>query len=137
VAIISGGVSVVAAALSFIFTNVQKRQDEIRERKFLHYKELLEAISEVAVDPTEKAKDRMATAFNTIALVAPQRVVQALMEFHDEIKPTSIPKTQDRHDELLISLILEIRKSLGHFNDDRRNFNFHLMGGKSPLTRRA
>jgi biopolymer transport protein ExbB/TolQ len=136
VAVITGAVSVVIAALSFLFSNLQKRRDELYERKFLHYKELLEALSDVAIEPTDKSRDRLANAMNTIALVAPQKAVSALMAFHDEIKPSTMPKTRDRHDELLVALVIEIRQSLGHFKDNPRTFSFHLTGGKSPLTRR-
>lgn len=98
---------------------------------------MLNAISDLASDGVDSAEanERFNRAANTIVLVAPQKVVRALMEFHDEIKVSNLKRTQEAHDRLLIELILAIRESLElPFSDDRETFNFHLIGRKPPDT---
>lgn len=97
-----------------------------------HYRELLTAISDLAVyGLNDKTNARYATAFNTISIIAPQRVVAALVEFQDEIKVSNQKKSLERHDKLLTKLLLEIRRSLElPFEDDSATFHFKLIGGK-------
>ena len=131
IAIIGGAVSVVVAMLSFVLTNWQKRQDELHERKFAYYKELLEAISDTAINPTDKATERLASAMNTIGLIAPQPVITALMTLHNYIKPSNQNFSTDQHDSILQMLLLKIRQSLGIRGDNPKDFTFHLVGGKN------
>jgi hypothetical protein len=70
-------------------------------------------------------------AVNTIAIVAPQSVIQALMEFHSEVKYSNTDRTLEGHDKKLLKLLLEIRKDIGRgINDDPATFSFHLIGSK-------
>jgi hypothetical protein len=132
IAIISAAASIVVAALSFVFNTRQKRQDEIQQRKVKHYQELLSALSDLAVHGlNDDTNARYATAFNTIALIAPQRVIEALSEFQDEIKMSNQNKSHQRHDELLTKLLLEIRHSLElPFDDNPSTFRFRLIGSE-------
>jgi hypothetical protein len=99
----------------------------------LSYKVLLSAISDLAIDETDKdeANLRFALASNTIALVAPQSVITALMSFHDEIKFSNKHRSDEKHDKLLIQLLLEIRRDIRlSSNDESSSFNFHLIGSR-------
>jgi hypothetical protein len=131
VAVISASASILAASLTFYLTKRHELAVQLRNEKLNHYKILLSSVSDLAVDGTNKndANMRFALAANTIGLAAPQYVINALMAFHDEIKPSNPHKTQKRHDELLNELLLAIRKDIGLAKgDDAGTFNFHLIG---------
>jgi hypothetical protein len=133
VAVISAAASVSVAAISYVLTVRQKRSDDLRRRKLHHYRELLCAISDLAVDDVDKmeANKRFARAANTIALVAPQQVIRSLMDFHEEVRFSNPSRTQARHDELLVALLLAIRASLElPLRDDPTAFRFHLIGAR-------
>ena len=131
VAIISASTSVIIAALTFALTKRAERKTTLQQSKIDHYQKLLNAVSDLAVDGTDKedANMRFANAANTIALVAPTYVINALMEFHDEVKFSNPNKSLDGHDAKLKRLLLAIRKSLElPFHDNPSEFNFHLIG---------
>ncbi|MBI4559846.1 MAG: hypothetical protein HY706_19835 [Candidatus Hydrogenedentes bacterium] len=131
VAIISASASIAVATFSFVFSKWAERRAALQQRKLAHYQELLNAISDLAIDGTDKnrANQRFATAANTIALVAPQYVIKALMQFHDEVKYSNPNKSAEGHDKALKKLLLAIRTSLQlPFQDDPYNFDFHLIG---------
>ena len=88
VAIITAVGGIVIAALTFYLTKSNELKVEWQHEKLNHYKVLLSALSDLATDGTDKdeANMKFALAANTIALVAPQYVIDALMEFHDEVK---------------------------------------------------
>ncbi len=131
VAIISASASIIVAAVSFVLNKRAERRDALQQRKLSHYKELLSAISDLAIDGVDKeeANIRFANAVNTIALVAPQNVITALMAFHDEVKFSNPDRSSEGHDKKLNDLLLSIRKSLElPFKDDPDTFKFHLVG---------
>jgi len=90
VAIITVSGSIIVAAVTFYLTKKHQLDVEWQHEKLNHYKVLLSALSDLAVDGIDKddANKRFALAANTIALVAPQYVISALMNFHDEVKYT-------------------------------------------------
>jgi hypothetical protein len=110
VAIIAAGASIVAAVLSFVLNKRAERLSALQERLLAHYRELLSALSDLAVDGIDKnkANQRFALAVNTIALVAPQSVILALMDFHDEVKFSNPNRSDEGHDRKLKHLLLEI-----------------------------
>jgi hypothetical protein len=133
VAIISASASVIIAALTFALNKRAERKTALQQNKTVHYQKLLNAISDLAVDGTDKneANMRFANAANTIALVAPQYVISALMEFHDEVKHSNPNKSSVNHDRKLILLLIAISKSLAlPFKDDPDKFQFHLVGSR-------
>jgi hypothetical protein len=134
VAIITVSGSIIVAAITFYLTKRYQLKVEWQREKLNHYKALLSALSDLAVDGIDKndANQRFALAANTIALVAPQYVITALMNFHDEVKYSNPNRTVDKHDRLLIDLLLAIRQDIGlSTEDDKKSFNFHLIG-KAP-----
>jgi hypothetical protein len=134
VAIITTSGSIIALSISYYMTKKMQNKSEWQHEKMNHYRELLSALSDLAVDGIDKkhASEKFSHAVNTICLVAPQYVVESIMEFHNEIKFTNKNKDIDKHDVLLTKLILAIRKDIGlSKNDNDRTFNFHLIG-KAP-----
>jgi len=135
VAIISASASLVVAAVTFYLTKKHELSVQWRTEKLNHYRVLLSALSDLAVDGTDKddANRRFALAVNTIALAAPQDVISALMAFHDEVKFSNPDKSPKRHDELLKEVMLAVRRDIGLAKgDDAHQFNFHLIGS-APL----
>ncbi len=131
VAIISTSGSIIVASLTYYFTKRMQTKTEWQREKMNHYKVLLSALSDLAVDGTNKkeANEHFSLATNTICLVAPQYVVTALMEFHDEVKFSNPNKSQEKHDLLLKKLLLAIRKDIGlSKSDNEKSFIFHLIG---------
>lgn len=134
IAIVSAVGSVAAAIVSYHFSRKREIEADWRNQKLTHYRELLSALSDTAIHGINhsKAQERFANAFNTIALVAPQAVLQNLLNFHDEIRHTNPNPSKKRHDDLLTSMVYEIRKDLGIMpQDDFTNFTFRLIG-KAP-----
>jgi hypothetical protein len=131
VAIITVSGSILVAAITFYLTKSHQLKVEWQHEKLNHYKVLLSSLSDLAVDGTDKeeANKRFALAANTISLVAPQYVITALMNFHDEVKFSNKNRTPERHDQLLRELLLAIRKDIGlSSKDEISSFNFHLIG---------
>ena len=137
VAIITAAASILVAALTFYFTKKHELAVQWRNEKMNHYKVLISSLSDLAVDGVDKdaANMRFALAANTIALAAPQYVIDALMAFHDEIKFSNPDKSPEKHDKLLKELLLAIRKDIGLAGgDDTKTFNFHLIGSAPKRT---
>ncbi len=134
VAIITAGAAIIVAVVSFFLNESAKRKTEWQQKKFGHYQNLLLAISDLVIDGKNKTKANQdfSTASNTIALIAPQKVIDALMAFHDEVKWANRDSASpERHDELLKNLILLIREDIGlSKNDDSKTFAFHLIGSR-------
>lgn len=130
VAAITASSGVVIAAVSYFLTKRQQRETEWRNSKLNHYKVLLSSISGLAVDNADvDAHHRFALALNTLALVAPQKVVEATLAFHDGVKISSQDRSLEHHDQLLAQLLLAIREDLGmNPKDNPRTFRYHLVG---------
>jgi hypothetical protein len=131
VAVITASGSILAGALTFYLTKRHQWKVEWQHQKLNHYKVLLSSLSDLAVDGTDKeeANQRFALAVNTTAIVAPQYVITALIDFHDEVKRSNPNKSPERHDELLKKLLLAIRKDIGlSRKEEKDKFVFHLIG---------
>src|SRR5574341_44220 len=131
VALITVSGSILAASLTYYYTKLLQTKTEWQHEKMNHYKVLLSSLSDLAVDGKDKieANQRFSLAFNTICLVAPQYVVTALMNFHNEIKYSNPNRSFEKHDYLLKELVLAIRNDIGLSKSDKKDtFVFHLMG---------
>ena len=140
VAVVSASATIFAAALTFYLTKSNELAVQLRNEKLNHYKVLFAALSDLAVDGTNKndANMRFALAVNTIGLAAPQYVINALMAFHDEVKFSNSQKSQERHDKLLNDLVLAIRKDIGLAKgDDIGTFKFHLIGSRPDTNQKS
>ena len=131
VAVITSSGAILVAAVTFYLTKRHQFEVEWRHEKLNHYKVLLSAFSDLVVDGTDKeeANKRFALAANTIALCAPQSVINALMRFHDEVTFSNKNKIAEKHDQLLKELLIAIRKDIKlSSKDNAETFNFHLIG---------
>jgi len=131
IAIIGASGTLLLASLTYYLTKRQQIEKEWRDAKINHYKVLLSSLSGLAVDGIDKneANLNFSLAVNTIALVAPQYVVTAVMNFHDEVKFSNSNRKPENHDKLLIELLLAIRKDIKiSKKDDPESFKFHLIG---------
>jgi hypothetical protein len=134
VAIITVSGSVIIAGLTYYLTKKHEITVKWRQEKLNHYKVLLSSLSDLAVDGTNKdeANRNLSLAVNTIALVASQDVISALMDFHNEVKSSNPDRSPKKHDELLQVLLLAIRQDIGlSGKDDKGSFDFHLIGSRS------
>jgi hypothetical protein len=125
--------SIMIAALTFYLTKKHEIKVEWQKQKLNHYKVLLSSLSDLAVDGIDKdeANMKFCLATNTIALVAQQYVINALMAFHDQVKFTNPNPSKEIHDRLLKELLLAIRKDIGLAKrDNQKTFDFHLIGSK-------
>lgn len=135
VAIITASASLVIAAFTFYLTKRHELSVKWRDAKLNHYKVLFSALSDLAVDGTDKddANKRFSLATNTISLAAPQYVIDALMAYHDEIKFSNPSRSVEQHDKLLKELLIAVRKDIGlSRGNDVATFNFHLIGSAPP-----
>jgi hypothetical protein len=133
-ALIAGAASMIVAAVAHVWTQYKAEAAKLRERKLERYRELLASISDLADRSQDQAvaRRRFAAAANTIVLVAPRDVVTAVMDFHEETSFANKHRTQERHDQLLKTLILRMRRSLElPFAKDERDLDFHLIGTHS------
>jgi len=136
VAIIAAAASIIAAVVGFVFNKRAERADALQERMVNHYRELLCALSDLAVDSADQScRHRYAQAVNTIALVAPQDVVSCLMRFQNNVTSSNRPSSSGQggrnYQPELNQLLLEIRRSLNlPFEDDPSTFDITLVGIK-------
>lgn len=112
-AVITAFGGILIAGATYWFTKMRERHAELRKEKLEHYKEFVASLSGVIAGETTPEKQRIfARACNCLMLVAPQKVIEALREFQQEIRITN-PHAGLRHDELLSKLFFEMRNDLG------------------------
>jgi hypothetical protein len=106
--------SVLLAGVTYWFTKQRERDAELRKEKLEHYKDFVASLSGIiSGETTEENQRAFALTSNKLMLVAPQKVIEALRSFQQEIKVTNLNKSIDRHDELMSRLFYEMRKDLG------------------------
>jgi hypothetical protein len=114
VAGIAAVASLLGAAASFFFSLRREHAGDWRKVKFEHYREFMTALSSITgSDATPDGHRRFAQASNTIQLIAPKRVIDALHAFREEIAVTNPSRSPERQAILLSKLIREIRADLG------------------------
>ena len=115
VAVIAAVASLAGAAASFIFSLRREQAGDWRKVKFEHYREFMTALSGITgSDATPDGHRRFSLSSNTIQLIAPKTVIDALHRFRDEISVSNATdRVPERHDLLLSDLIRTIRADLG------------------------
>lgn len=132
-AVISGAVALAVAALSYAFSKRRDREAEWRKLKLDHYKEYVAAMSGVVGQrSTEQSQIKYSDAFNSMGLVAPPSVLRALYAFHDEIRTSNPTKSIEKHDELLASLLREIRRDVHPAEPNDSGLVFRLIDAPNP-----
>lgn len=133
IAIISASASILVAAFTFYFTKRYQTNSEWKKEKLEHYRKLLFALSDLAIDGKDKdqANQEFSEYCNTICLVASQEVIHKLMTLHDFLKLPIEKRNADIEPKLINQLMIEIRKDIGLTKKDNiQEFNFHLIGKK-------
>lgn len=127
--------AVLTGSVGYLINKRFERREKWIDERIKHYKELLKSISDLA-DQTrdaEQSNQKFNVEMNTIALVAPQSVINAAMDFRMEISMENKNRTHEGHDIKLKRLVLEIRKDIGrNKNDDPKNFKYNLIGLRRP-----
>ncbi|WP_234729789.1 hypothetical protein [Acidocella facilis] len=118
VTLITAGFSVIsavlAAVLTYVFTERRERNAEWRKLKLEQYKEFILALSStVSGRENREAHFRYADAVNAMSLVASRDVLQALGAFQTEISFLNNQRSGEKHDILLNSLIKAMREDIG------------------------
>ena len=132
IAVVSPAVAVVGSAILFFLTKRKEREADQQRNRFEFYREFINALSgTVGNDSTPDGQRAFTKACNILSLLAPQRVLNALYEFRSEISVNNLSRSEDRHDELLTKLILEIRRELGIRSDFDRKFRIRLWTSSS------
>ena len=116
--------SVVVAGSTYLFTKWKEWESEWRKDKREYYKAFVTSLSgNVDGDATEEGKLAFNRATIDLNLIAPQRVIEALIAYREEISFSNANRQQVRHDELLSLLLYEMRKDLGMSpKDDGKTF---------------
>jgi hypothetical protein len=111
ISLVGGLVAVVA---TYWFTKKREREAEWRQQKLAYYKAFIESLSgTVEGDATPEGHRAFAKATNNLLLFAPQRVIEALNAFRNEIRVSNPNRTREQHDKLLAVLLLAIRQDVG------------------------
>jgi hypothetical protein len=131
--IITAGASAVTAIVAVIITYVltKKREHEAdwRRLKFSQYQEFILALSGIVRGrSTSEGHSRYADAVNSMALVAPLKVLSALKAFQKEISYTNNQRSDERHDQLLNVLLRAMREDIqpNRLSSDA-SFSFRLL----------
>ncbi len=130
VAIITVSGSILVAAITFYLTKRHELEVEWQHGKLNHYKVLLSALSYMAIYKNKPdALEKFSTSINTIALVASQDVIAALMKYCDAIMKKNADSTAQQLNELLVA----IRKDIGlSAKDNSETFKFQLVQPSQP-----
>ena len=112
-AVIAAAAAVIAPSLSFYLTKREERRARWRDEKLAYYRELLAALSEIVGTASAPQKERWAHAANTVQLIASETVLAALHDLLDEIAESNPNRSVEKHDCLLSTLVLCIRKDIG------------------------
>lgn len=106
--------SISIVAITYWFTKRREREAEWRKEKLAYYKFFIESISGIIDgDDSPEGHKLFTKATNNLLLLAPQAVIEALNKFRTEISISNQNRTQEKHDQLLASLLLAIRKDIG------------------------
>ena len=130
---IPSGSAILAVVVTYILTKKREHEGDWRKLKFSQYQEFILALSgTVSERATAEARSRYADAINSMALVAPLKVLQALSEYQDEIS-SAIRENRKPDDgyKLLSALFHTMREDIQPRIGNDANFQFRLMSAPS------
>jgi len=118
------GSGIAACCAAYVFAKWREREAEWRKDKREYYKAFVASLSgTVEGDDTPEGMLAFNRATNDLSLIAPQRVIEALIAFRKETSISNPDRRQDRHDQLLSRLLYEMRKDLALSpKDDEKTF---------------
>jgi hypothetical protein len=127
--------ALLVAVAGYYFTKKREREADWRKEKLSYYKAFVSSLSKAleGVASTEGLQ-QCATASNDLLLFAPQPVIVALQALQEEVRPSNMNRSKQKHDELLSKLFYEMRADIGvKPQDDPATFGVELWsGGRSP-----
>jgi hypothetical protein len=105
--------AILVATLSYLFAKWKEREADWRKYKFEIYREFVTSMSgTVGTDSTPEGNRAFAKSCNTLHLIGSRGALAALHAYQNEIRVSNPDKSDERHDELLLRLVWEIRKDL-------------------------
>lgn len=127
---VSGVTAIVAVVVTYVLTKKREHEADWRKLKFSQYQEFVLALSGVVRErATPEGRRRYADAVNSMALVAPSKVLAALRAFQSEISHINNNRSDERHDRLLDILLREMREDIHPSRSAvDPSFSFHLLG---------
>ena len=126
-ALITAAGPVVLAIITYALTKSREREADVRKERLAHYKDFVASLSGIiAGEETPEGQRAFARACNNLNLIAPQSVIQALQAFQHETRTSNPNPDRERHDLLLSQLLYEMRKDLGVWPKDSKDFQVGL-----------
>jgi LPXTG-motif cell wall-anchored protein len=128
---ISAAGALLVAVAGYYFTKKREREADWRKEKLSYYKAFVSSLSK-ALEGVSSSEGLMqcATASNDLLLFAPQPVIVALRALQEEIRPSNMNRSKQKHDELLSRLFYEMRADIGvNPQDDPATFAVELSSG--------
>jgi hypothetical protein len=109
----SSAAAAFTAGCAYVFTKWREREAEWRKEKRKHYNEFAICLSSVVREiSSDENRVKFAHACNKLNLIAPQTVIEALKVFQDETSISNSNKDDNRHNELMSKVFLEMRQDL-------------------------
>ena len=110
-ALVSGAVALGVVALTNFYGRKRDHEADWRKMKLEQYKEYVAALSGTVHHPYDSVVQRRYTdAVNSMGLVAPPNVLNALYGFLDETSFSNRNRTPEKYDALLSSLMRTMRE---------------------------
>jgi hypothetical protein len=115
---------IVGAGAAYLFTKSREREAEWRKDKREYYKAFVASLSETLEnETTPEGPVAFRRATNDLNLIAPQRVVDALITYRHEISISNPHRDAERENRLLSRLLFEMRRDLAMSpKDDEATF---------------
>jgi hypothetical protein len=132
--VVAAVVAIAVALLTYRAAKEREREAEWRKEKLGYYKTFAESLSGIIEgDATPDGHRAFAEATNNLLLLAPQRVVEAVTAFREEIRASNVRRSGEAHDRLLAAMFLAIRRDVGIVpRDDAATFRPRLWASGSP-----
>ncbi|MDB4876962.1 MAG: exported protein of unknown function [Gemmatimonadetes bacterium] len=131
--LISAATALFVAAMTYTLSKRREREADWRKIKLEQYREFILALSGVTGRrATDVDQLRYSDSVNTLSLVAPAPVLEALYAFQDEIGARNTNKSQQAHDAALTRLLMEIRRDIHPATKADASFQFRLYDAPSP-----
>ncbi|WP_257388448.1 hypothetical protein [Tahibacter caeni] len=126
-ALIAAGGATILAVITYGLTKKREREADLRKERLAHYKDFVASLSGIITgEDTPDGQRAFAKACNNLNLVAPQQAIQALHAFQEEIRASNSERNRERHDRLLSRLLFELRRDLGIWPRDSKDFQVGL-----------
>ncbi|MBT0666277.1 hypothetical protein KI809_18355 [Geobacter pelophilus] len=129
-AVISAGAAIIVVALTNYFAKRREHAADWRKMKLELYREYILALSGVVEErSTAEAQAKYSDAVNSLLLVAPPAIMNALDAFLAYTSYRNQDKDVSRHDQLLGALIKAMRADLQPtYKSEDTGLSFRLLG---------